>query len=95
MRVASGHETPLALIVCLYTCFAAQGATASEHATAVRTFGNDVFLAGSNVRVSNGSAGDAVLAGGSCRSLRELAEPWEGEDLRQRSGCIAAPTIGP
>jgi len=45
-------------------CLAAQGASAREHDTAARTFGNDTFMAGSNVRVSDGSAGDAILAGG-------------------------------
>jgi hypothetical protein len=54
----------LALTLCLGTCLAAQGASAREHDTAARTFGNDVFMAGSNVRVSDGSAGDAILAGG-------------------------------
>jgi cytoskeletal protein CcmA (bactofilin family) len=42
-------------------CLAAQGASAGEHDAAAR-FGNDVFMAGSNV-VTDGSPGDALLAG--------------------------------
>jgi hypothetical protein len=55
---------PLALIICLCMCLAAQGVGAREHDTAARTFGNDLFMAGSEVRVTEGSPGDAVLAGG-------------------------------
>ena len=62
MTDASGHRIPLALIMCLGTCLGAQGVCAHDE-TAARTFGNDVFRAGSDVRVTDGSAGDAVLAG--------------------------------
>jgi len=64
MTDASGRGTPLAFIICLCTCLAAQGVCAREHVTAAATFGNDVFMAGSNVRVIEGSQGDAILAGG-------------------------------
>jgi len=63
MKDASGGGAALALIMSLCTCSAAQGASAREHDTAARTFGNDIFVAGSNV-VTDGSAGDAILAGG-------------------------------
>jgi hypothetical protein len=64
MTDASGRRIPLALIMCLSGCLAAQAVCAREHETATGTFGNDVFMAGSNVRVSDGSAGDAILTGG-------------------------------
>jgi hypothetical protein len=64
MTDASGRGTPLALMICLCMCLATQGVGAREHETASHTFGNDVFMAGSDVRVTNGSPGDAILAGG-------------------------------
>jgi hypothetical protein len=63
MTDASGHRVPRALIICLCGCLAARAANAREPETAKGTFGNDVFMAGSNVRVAEGSPGDAVLAG--------------------------------
>jgi hypothetical protein len=63
MTDASSRGPPLTLIICLCTCLAAQGASAREHDTTARTFGNDVFMAGSDV-VNDGSAGDVILAGG-------------------------------
>src|SRR5499427_2959117 len=63
MTDASGRGAPLTLIMSLCMCLAAHGASAREHDTSARTFGNDVFMAGSNV-VTDGSAGDALLAGG-------------------------------
>src|SRR5262249_56485927 len=63
MTDASGRGAPLTLIMCLCVCLAAHGASAREHDTGARTFGNDVFMAGSNV-VTDGSAGGALLAGG-------------------------------
>jgi hypothetical protein len=38
-------------------------APAAERETAARNFGNDLFVAGSEVRATDGSAGDAILAG--------------------------------
>ena len=64
MTDASGRGTPLALLLCLIACLASQAAGAREHATSTRMFGNDLFMAGSDVRVSDGSPGDAILAGG-------------------------------
>ena len=61
MRVVSGRRTLMVLIACLCTCLAAQGVCARE--MAVHTFGNDIFMTGSNVRMTTGSAGDAILAG--------------------------------
>ena len=63
MTYASDRGTPLTLIMCLCSCLAAQGAAARERDTAARTFGNDVFMAGSNVGLTDGSRGDAILAG--------------------------------
>lgn len=63
MTYASGCRVALAVIVSL-CMWSAQGASAREHETVASTFGNDVFMAGSNVRLNDGSAGDAVLAGG-------------------------------
>lgn len=62
MTDASARGGPLALM-CLCTCLVAQAASAREHDSAARTFGNDIFMAGSSV-VTDGSAGDALLAGG-------------------------------
>ena len=61
MSDTSGRGAPLALILCLCSCLTAQGASAREHGAAAR-FGNDVFMAGSDV-VTDGSRGDAILAG--------------------------------
>lgn len=64
MTDASGRGAPVALpIMCLCACLAGQGALAREHDTVARSFGSDVFMAGSDVRVTDGSPGDAVLAG--------------------------------
>jgi hypothetical protein len=63
MTVASGRGTPLALSLCLCMCLVTPGVGAREPETAARAFGNDLFMAGSDVRV-DGSAGDAILAGG-------------------------------
>jgi len=64
MTYASGRGAPLALLImCLCACLAAHGASAREHDTATRTFGNDVFMAGSSVGLTDGSPGDAMLAG--------------------------------
>jgi hypothetical protein len=65
MTEASGRAIPFALIVCLCASLTAREVWAREHETAARTFGDDVFVAGSDVRVADGSAGDAILAGGS------------------------------
>ena len=65
MTDGSCRAVPLTLlIVCLCACLAGQGAFAREYDTVGRSFGNDVFMAGSNVRVTEGSPGDAILAGG-------------------------------
>ena len=64
MTDASGRRIPPALIGCLCACLAAHSVCAREHETATGTFGNDTFMAGSNVRVIDGSPGDAILAGG-------------------------------
>src|SRR5215472_13656379 len=61
MSDTSGRGAPLTLILCLCSCLTAQGASAREHGAAAR-FGNDVFMAGSDV-VTDGSPGDAILAG--------------------------------
>ena len=63
MRYASGCRVALAVIgsLCMWSV---QGAAAREHATVASTYGNDIFMAGSNVRLNDGSAGDAMLAGG-------------------------------
>jgi len=42
----------------------AQPACSHEHETVSRTLGDDLFMAGSEVRLAEGAAGDAVLAGG-------------------------------
>ena len=63
MTDASGRHIVLALIICLSACLAAPALCAREHETATGTFGNDLFMAGSNVRVSDGSPGDAILTG--------------------------------
>ena len=63
MRDALDWMIPLALIS-LCTGIASQSAGAREHETTTRTFGNDVFMAGSDVRITDGSPGDAMLAGG-------------------------------
>jgi hypothetical protein len=44
--------------------WSAQAAVAREHQSAGQMFGNDLFVAGSDVRVTDGSPGDAILAGG-------------------------------
>jgi hypothetical protein len=54
----------MARLMCLCTCLAAQEAGASAHTTAAHVFGNDIFMTGSNVGLTDGSPGDAVLAGG-------------------------------
>jgi len=41
-----------------------QLAGASERETATRSIGDDLFMAGGNVRLTEGAAGDAILAGG-------------------------------
>jgi len=64
MTDASHRGTPLALLICLCMCLIAQGVCAHEHETAARTFGTDLFTAGSDVRITEGSPGDAILAGG-------------------------------
>ena len=64
MTDASHRGTPLTLLICLCMCLLTQGVRAHEHETAMRTFGNDLFIAGSDVRITDGSAGDAILAGG-------------------------------
>src|SRR6516164_6072478 len=64
MTDASGRRIPPALIGCLCACLAAHSVCARERETATGTFGNDTFMAGSNVRVIDGSPGDAILAGG-------------------------------
>jgi hypothetical protein len=64
MADASHRTVPLAVITGFCAWLASQGLCASEHETATRTFGDDVFMAGSDVRVADGSAGDAILAGG-------------------------------
>jgi hypothetical protein len=43
---------------------APQFAAASERETVSRSIGDDLFMAGGNVRVTEGAAGDAILAGG-------------------------------
>jgi hypothetical protein len=63
MRDSLGWRIPLALIS-LCTGIASPNAGAREHETVARTFGNDIFMAGSDVRLTDGSAGDAILAGG-------------------------------
>ena len=63
MAVASGRTLPLALITsfCLWIAPQAVLADASEVQS---TFGDDLFMAGSDVRIAEGSRGDAILAGG-------------------------------
>ncbi len=63
MREASQWNVPLALLA-LCMVIASQTLGAREHETVARRFGNDIFMAGSDVRVTNGSPGDAILAGG-------------------------------
>ena len=46
MTDPSGRAPPLACIICLCMCLAAQGASAREHDTAAHMIGNDVFMAG-------------------------------------------------
>jgi hypothetical protein len=64
MADASRGGAPLSLIICLCACLAAQATPAREQPAAARTFGNDVFIAGSSVQMTDGSQGDAILAGG-------------------------------
>ena len=47
--------------VCL--CLMSHVVPAAERASTARNLGNDLFVAGSEVRATNGSAGDAILAG--------------------------------
>jgi hypothetical protein len=61
---ASHRTVPLAVITGLCTWLVSAGLCASEHDAARRTFGDDLFMTGSDVRVADGSAGDAILAGG-------------------------------
>jgi hypothetical protein len=63
MTDASGRAPLLACFICLCLCLAAQEAGARGQATAAHRVGNDVFLAGSNVGLTDGSPGDAILAG--------------------------------
>ena len=53
-----------ALITTLCLVLVSQTAAAAEHAALAHNLGNDLFVAGSEVRVPDGSAGDAILAGG-------------------------------
>jgi hypothetical protein len=58
-----GRAVTLTLIGSLWLWIAPRAVLASEH-TSTKMFGNDLFLAGSDVRISEGSPGDAILAGG-------------------------------
>jgi len=51
----------LVTLVCLAVVSHAAAAAEREHAA--RNFGNDLFVAGSEVRATDGAAGDAILAG--------------------------------
>ncbi len=64
MTGTSGRSKPLAAITGLCMCLAAHDACTREHETAARMFGDDLFMAGSDVRLTDGSPGDAILAGG-------------------------------
>src|SRR6516225_1559001 len=63
MTDAFRRAAPLACIICLGMCLAAQDAGARGQATAAHMVGNDAFMAGSNVTLTDGSPGDAILAG--------------------------------
>jgi predicted acyltransferase (DUF342 family) len=61
---ASGSAKPLILLAALAAALAARGAEAREHETVARKLGEDLFMAGGDLRVTEGIAGDAILAGG-------------------------------
>ena len=63
MTVASGRTLALALINSFCLWIAPQGVLADAN-EAQRTLGDDLFMAGSDVRIAEGSRGDAILAGG-------------------------------
>ena len=63
MTVASYRALPLGLLAGLCLWIAPQGVLAEAN-EAQRTFGDDLFMAGSDVRVAEGARGDAILAGG-------------------------------
>ena len=52
------------LVTVLVAAIAAQGAGAREHETVTRRLGDDVFMAGGDLRISEPISGDAILAGG-------------------------------
>jgi len=65
MADASRRTVQLALVIGLCIMWLApQGLGARQRETATGVFGDDVFMAGSEVRLADGSAGDAMLAGG-------------------------------
>jgi hypothetical protein len=64
MTDTSGRRMSLAVISSLCMALASQVVCGSEHEMRTNVFGNDLFMAGSEVRVTEGSPGDAILAGG-------------------------------
>jgi len=60
----SGSGLLFALLGILATAVAPQQAVANEHGTVTRKIGDDLFMAGGDLRVGEAVAGDAILAGG-------------------------------
>ena len=65
---ASRRRLSIILVSVLAAAVVQQGAGAGEHETVVRKLGDDVFMAGGNLRIADTIPGDAILAGGRIRT---------------------------